>query len=142
MIKKQPKIIVEMSPSQFELFQTLGNVVIEENKYYNLPQCFKRIGDTLEFEMLSEGIHNEVVYVVSIATGQYDGYRENVEFVTSDKVVAEKWVNKYNRIAGLARERFSNYYVGDDNYEKPEPFLYSFIVYSDPCASFEEIKVR
>ena len=43
-------------------------------------------------------MNEKEIYAVYCSIGSYDDYFKWVEFVTKDKEIAERWVEKYNRV--------------------------------------------
>lgn len=91
--------------------------------------------------MIGNTVSCPVIYLVQMCSGQYEDYREHHIFATVDKERAERWCDKYNRIIENNKDRISHYY-DDGNYDKPEPFWYSHIIYDSPIAIVEEIEFR
>lgn len=81
------------------------------------------------------------MYIVQECIGDYDDIIERIIFVTSNKKLAEKWKEKYERIIENNKERISNYY-DDENYDKPYPLWHDKIVYRLPRITITEIERR
>lgn len=52
----------------------------------------------------------EIHYVCSYSTGEYDDYRENNIFVTNNEMLAQLWVYRMNSLIFRVRERYENIY--------------------------------
>ncbi len=52
----------------------------------------------------------EIHYVCSYSTGEYDDYREKNIFVTNNEMLAKLWVYRMNKIIPKVKERYENIY--------------------------------
>jgi hypothetical protein len=81
----------------------------------------------------------KTMYLVMIATGSYDDYYENPEFITDDKDAANVWVARLNKIINENRGRLRNF---DLNSSKKLPFWYDNILLHDAQAQISEVPYR
>ena len=78
----------------------------------------------------------KIIYVASIATGEYDDYDENDVFCSFDKLKVEKWINKFNNIITNNKNRISEF---DNDNDDKTPYLYEYIINREPSALMKEI---
>lgn len=85
-----------------------------------------------------------MMYIVKYSTGSWDDYYQINIFVTTDKEMAEKYVEKFNNILKKWKEYYSQFkdeYGGiKDEYLKMSDRFYS-LMEINKC-SFKEIEIR
>ena len=88
----------------------------------------------------------KIMYIVKVCMGECEDYTEYLKFVTENIEVAEKWVNRYNKIIKDNKERIqtiSNKIHKTDFEENIiTPLWFYDILYENPEAQIEKIQVR
>lgn len=87
--------------------------------------------------------NNKELFIVEVCEGTAYENNTYTKFVTDDKIKAEIWVNKFNRIIINHSERIKNI-MSSDNYLNSghEYSLYEYICFQSPQASFRKIEKR
>lgn len=55
----------------------------------------------------------EIIYSANVCGGDFDGFWHNTKFVSENKELVEKWVEKYNRILKAYKEFYSKFETED-----------------------------
>jgi len=83
------------------------------------------------------------MYLVSIMTGDTSGYSRQIQFATHNLEVAQKWVDKYNKIITDNSERLKSIEYDDDKDDGFYfPYLYFLVNYENPKAIIQIIKIK
>lgn len=78
-----------------------------------------------------------MIYAVEITEGMSHEIYSYIHFVTHDKALAERWVERFNKIIDDNRDRVTEAYNRDE-----DCFWCDWIVYENPHAEVREIEYR
>ena len=97
--------------------------------------------------MKNKNSEDQVIYLITLCTGRYDDYFEQVLWATSDKDKATKYINRFNLIVEKNTlrimekiEKAGKEGVYSENYI--ESFWESYLIYDYPKMKINETKLK
>ena len=86
----------------------------------------------------------ETIFLVIVATGEYEDYYEHKIFATKDKEKAQLWVRKFNRIITLYSKMINEWEIDYEDENQPLPLWWDCVAWemNSPNAFTREINYR